>query len=230
MESSELVGWDLANLEKIASLQPDLIIGFGPDAEMYTNMSQIAPTVLVDAAKAMDIVAFQRSLGEYAGAELGSDSAFGQLLARYDERIAALKAAHPDRWPNLEWSRFNDYISELYIVDIHPNLPGVKVLTDLGAKPSKTVAQFPVSYAELVSVETAPEYDADVIFVSAANAQPNPNLLELLKTTFAGQRNQVFSVQQEMWSYPSVKGCELVLDEIERVFADRMIDTSGDFR
>lgn len=80
----------------------------------------------------------------------------------------------------------------IYVVDIHPNLPGVKVLTDLGARPSKTVSEFPVSYAEEISLETVAEYDADVIFVSAADAQSNPQTLELLGTTFAGERDQVF--------------------------------------
>ncbi|NJO83814.1 MAG: hypothetical protein HC828_14115 [Blastochloris sp.] len=69
-----------------------------------------------------------------------------------------------------------------------------------------------------------------MIFISAANAQPNPQVLDLLKTTFAGQRDQVFATQQEMWSYPSIQGCLLVLDEIERALANRTIDTSGDFR
>jgi iron complex transport system substrate-binding protein len=230
LEQSELVGWDLANPEKIAALQPDLIIGASWNTDLYDKLSQIAPTVLLDFAKATDIVAEQRALGELVGADLGPNSPFGQRLARYEQRINALKQAHPEWWPSLEWTRFNDYFEKIYIVDIHPNLPGVKVFTDLGAKPSKTVAQFPVSYAEEVSLETVAEYDADVIFVSAANAQPNPKALELLKGTFAGQRDQVFGVQQEMWSFPSIQGCLLVLDEIERAFAGRTLDTSGDFR
>lgn len=119
----------------------------------------------------------------------------------------------------------------IYVVDIHPNLPGVKVLTDLGARPSKTVSEFPVSYAEEISLETVAEYDADVIFVSAADAQSNPQTLELLGTTFAGERDQVFPVEQGvMWDFSNIQACLLALDEIERAFAGREIDTSGNFR
>ncbi|NJO83813.1 MAG: hypothetical protein HC828_14110 [Blastochloris sp.] len=120
LEKADLVGFGNEDLEKIAALKPDLIIGFGPDPEVYENMAKIAPTVLIDIVKARDIVAAQRALAELVGVETGPNSPFGQRLARYEERIQALKAAHPDRWSNLEWTRFNDYINEIYIVDIHP--------------------------------------------------------------------------------------------------------------
>jgi ABC-type Fe3+-hydroxamate transport system substrate-binding protein len=81
-----------------------------------------------------------------------------------------------------------------------------------------------------VSLETVADYDADVIFVSAPDARPNPRILDLLRETFAGQRDQVFTVEQTMWDFSNIQACLLVLDEIERVFADRTIDTSGDFR
>jgi hypothetical protein len=55
-------------------------------------------------------------------------------------------------------------------------------------------------------------------------------VLSLLQSTFAGQRNQVFTVGQNMWNFSNIQACLAVLDEIERAFAGRTIDTSGDFR
>jgi iron complex transport system substrate-binding protein len=220
------------NLELLVETKPDLVIGSWYDDALYTDISSIAPTVMLDYRNETDIVAWQRKLAELAGvSEAGS--LFATRLVEYERRISALKQAYPEMWPNLEWTRFNDYVANynaIYIVDIHPNLPGVKVLTDLGAQPSKTVADFPVSYAEEISLETIAEYDADVIFVSSLEPQPSPVVLPLLQSTFAGQRNQVFTVGQNMWNFSNIQACLAVLDEIERAFAGRTIDTSGAFR
>ena len=230
MEKLALLGGESgANLERLVEAKPDLVIGSWYNEDIYPDLAQIAPTVMLDYRGETDIVAWQRTLAELAGLpEAGT--LFASRLVEYGQRIDALKQAYPEMWPNLEWTRITDYISEIYIVDIHPNLPGVKVLTDLGAKPSKTVAKFPVSYAELVNLETIATYDADVIFVSAPNAEPNDAIMPLLQNTFAGQRDQVFAVGQNLWSFSNIQGCLLVLDEIERVFAGRTIDNSGDFR
>jgi iron complex transport system substrate-binding protein len=226
---AEFIGGDSGpNLEKIATLQPDLIVGGWWNTDIYDKLTQIAPTVLLDYRAETDIIVWQRSLIPLVGAT--DTSWFEQQAAAYKERVSQLRTAYPDLWPNLQWVRMDTYASDVYVVDLIPFMPGSRVFRDLGATPSKNIGnpQDP-QYDGPISLEALPQFDADIIFVAGPNGEPQANILTLLAGTFAGQRNQVFTTRPENWNFCNVQSLHAVLDEIERALQNGPFDTSGDF-
>lgn len=219
-------GNDALNLEAIAALNPDLIIGMSWQAESYDDLSQIAPTVMLDGAT--DIVAWQRELAALAG--VADNDMLEERIAEYDARVATLREQYLDMWPNLEWTRLADfYAGNFYVLDTFPGDPAFKVFADLGAQQSSTVAQFTGQELPAISLELIPEYDADVIFITAYPEAINPQMLTLLEPTFASQSNQIIEVQHARWAWRNVETLLLILDDLEVMLADGVWDVSGDF-
>jgi iron complex transport system substrate-binding protein len=84
------------NLEAIAAVQPDLIIGVssGITDEEYANLSQIAPTV----AQSAEYVSFGVPWQEQTlviGRALGAEARAEELVAATEARFAAIRAEHP---------------------------------------------------------------------------------------------------------------------------------------
>lgn len=217
------------NLEKIASLNPDLIVGGWWETDIYDQLSQIAPTVLVDYRDEPDLITWQRSLVSLVGAT--ESSWFDQRVAAYEERIAKLQADYPELWPNLQWVRMDAYERDVYVIFDRPMLPGCKALTDLGTRQAKTLGSDPNNpqFEAPVSLELLPTFDADVILLCETDAQPDQAVLDVLQGTFAGRSGQIFPTRSQLWNFANVQSLHAVLDEIERLFAGRTIDTSGDF-
>jgi iron complex transport system substrate-binding protein len=230
LSKAEFIGSDSGpNLEKIAALKPDLIVGGWWNVDTYDKLSAIAPTVLLDYRDEADIIEWQRSLIDLIGAT--DTSRFDQRVAAYEQRIMELREAYPDVWPNLEYVRMDSFANDVYVVDTIPFMPGRKVFRDLGAGQSKTMGDTKAPIFDgPISLEKLPQFDADVIFVAGPNGEPKPEILAILQGTFAGKRDQVFKINPEDWNFANVESLHAILDEIERVLAGRTIDTSGDFR
>ncbi len=87
----EGLGWP-AELEKIATLAPDLILS-PPDAVDTALASEIAPVVVAD-----PIIYSNWKLGmEFWAAALNMEDRYTEMAANYDQRIAELHAALGDR-------------------------------------------------------------------------------------------------------------------------------------
>ncbi|MGB9752281.1 ABC transporter substrate-binding protein [Roseiflexus castenholzii] len=228
-EATFIGGESGPNLETIASLNPDLIVGGWWNTDIYDTLSQIAPTVILDYRNETDIIAWQRSLIPLVGAT--DTSWFDTRVADYERRIGMLKAAYPDLWPTLEWVRMDAYETDVYVVDTIPFMPARKVLSDLGAQQSKTMGDTNAPRFEgAISLDLLPQFDADVIFLCENKDQPNSDVASILGGTFAGTRGQVFTTPSTKWNFCNVQSLHTALDEIERLLSGRTIDTSGDFR
>lgn len=219
-------GNDQLNIEAIAALDPDLIIGMSWQADSYELLTQIAPTVMLD--EATDIIAWQRALADLAGAT--DNSVLDARIAAYEERVEALRLQYPDMWPKLEWARLaNFYVTSFLVMDTSEGSAAHKVLSDLGATLTPTVSMFAGEESPQVSLEVIPEYDADVIFITAFPEPPASEMLALLETTFAGQANQIIEVKNARWTWRNVDALFLVLEDLEAALADGPWDVSGDF-
>ncbi|WAC26643.1 iron-siderophore ABC transporter substrate-binding protein [Ancylobacter sp. SL191] len=78
------------SIERIVALQPDLILGTALADRAYPLLSQLAPTVLIDADNWQD---YLRLVAEVAGRRERGE----QLLEGYRTRVAHLKSRVPDR-------------------------------------------------------------------------------------------------------------------------------------
>jgi iron complex transport system substrate-binding protein len=93
----EAVGGDAINFEKIAALQPDLILALysGITEEEYGLLAQIAPTVAQPAGY-MDFGIPWQELTVTVGKAVGKQAEAAALVAGVEEKIAQVRAEHPE--------------------------------------------------------------------------------------------------------------------------------------
>lgn len=93
----EAVGGDTINFERIAALQPDLILALyaGLTQEEYDLLAQIAPTV-AQPAEYVDYGIPWQELTRIAGKAVGQTAKAEALVASVEEKIAQVRADHPE--------------------------------------------------------------------------------------------------------------------------------------
>ncbi len=114
------------DLEIVANLNPDLIIGLKIDAAPYDLLSPIAPTALVDPS-----VSWERWV-EFFALATGREPELAEIRKRYAGRVAELRAAHQTVLAVKKWAMvFGESASwRIY----HPDTPGGSVLKALGGQ------------------------------------------------------------------------------------------------
>jgi iron complex transport system substrate-binding protein len=154
------------DLEKIAELEPDLILGSaGRHTALYSRLSRIAPTVFVD-----DPAGSWKDAFLLDGLALGQESRAKELLAAYEQRAAEVQAAIP-----------NAASRRISVIGFTPDRirvygPGSfagSVLDDVGlGRPDRQLLtdQADKRFFEL-GTERIAEVDGDFIFVAADSGQ-----------------------------------------------------------
>lgn len=86
------------NLERIAALRPDLILGLyaAVDAEQYERLSRIAPTVVQPADHPDDYGIPWQELTLTAGRAVGREERARELVAEVEARIGRARAEYPE--------------------------------------------------------------------------------------------------------------------------------------
>lgn len=164
MEGVEVVGVEHeVNVEKIAELEPDLIIGNKLRQEaIYEQLSKIAPTVFSETLRGE----WQDNFKLYAKA-LNLEEKGEEVLAQYDAHIEEVKSALGDKL-NQEVSvvRFMAGKTRIYYTD---SFSGV-IFEKLGFKRAEQQAEFFTDDNKLgklaveVGKEQIPEMDGDILF------------------------------------------------------------------
>ena len=156
---------DAINLERIVALKPDLILGTTYTSPPYSQLSQIAPTVLVD---------FEHS-GEwkehfaFAGEVLGKSAEVERVMSDYYQRAKELQ------------EQIDSNSNEVSIVRIYPTHINLYTKSgfigtvledaglsrppsqDLNLEETKALADNPIQYT--ISKEVIDKADGDAIFV-----------------------------------------------------------------
>jgi ABC-type Fe3+-hydroxamate transport system substrate-binding protein len=164
---------------------------------------------------------------------LGIEEAFDVKVAEYEQRLAALRDGHPDLWPELEFVIVDQYspADDNYYYPATSPYTGFIVLTELGARQSRTVEELVVGHEYVgVSVEEMANYDADLLVLTTPDLQPLDPAAELVvSSTFAARADQILHVDTGKWSASNLPGLFAVLDDLEAFVASRDVDNSGDF-
>lgn len=145
------------NLEKVASLQPDLVVGYEFDEDFYDDLSAIAPTVLVQI--------FERPLTEALlelGELVGERERAEALQQEYDARIAALRDELGARVETLSVSVVGAGDPGTFTREDTGQAIGT-VMDDLGLP--RVAAQAADSGDEALSLEQLGTRSADVVLV-----------------------------------------------------------------
>jgi len=213
------------NLEALAVLQPDLIIGAHWDMkDTYDKLSAIAPTVAFDMQTTAD---WQRPF-RFHGQVLGLETQAEAVLEQYQRRVEELSAQVSAPPIQVSLVRVTAPSGELGLY--LKNCFGGSILADLGfARPPSqnegTLDQPP--FAKWISREAMPQADGDVILLFAFGATPeiaasDKAELERLKTDplwqslKAMQQNQVYSVGHYWGAGNSPLAADWVLDDVEQ--------------
>lgn len=217
MEGVEVVGDELQpNIEVIAGLEPDLIIGSKVRQEkMYDQLSEIAPTVFSETFSGN----WQENFALYADA-VNKKAEGEKLLSDFDKRIEDAKAKLGDKLSmEVSMVRFLPEGARIYYKD---SFSGV-LLEKLGfARPE---SQNKDELAEEVTKERIPEMDGDILFYFVWENQPGETAGQkmaeewmedpLWKNLDVVRKGNVHEVSDAIWNTSGgILSANLMLDEL----------------
>jgi iron complex transport system substrate-binding protein len=226
-EDIENVGWLEFNLERIAALEPDLIIGqeLFVVEDVYEELSQIAPTV-----------ATSYEIGDWRGNLRAVAEAFGQTeeverrISEAEGRMEEFRETRGDLLEETLVSLVNIREAEDIRVYTERDFAG-SIPEDAGVRrPEDQRASDPDENMKDLSLELLPQIDADVIVyyvgstggdyeesqAALESIQENP----LWQNLQAVQNDRTYRVDAAHWfGTSSLQAVNLVLDDLEEIFA-----------
>ena len=150
------------NIEKVASLDPDLIIVEGATAFDWgvKKLEGIAPTLYFGIDTPVDLLNAQEKIAT----AVGKDAEFEKLKSDYEAKAAKIKTDYAAKLNSVKWTIASSYGGGEFLVDTGTSWVG-RVLTDAGAsfsQASSDTKEHEVTYStEKLDVLA----DADVILV-----------------------------------------------------------------
>jgi len=218
LQQTKSIGYPRPNLERVLALQPSLILGTTNLEEIYTQASQIAPTVLFEfqtSANWKDIFA-----------------SVGKAVHR-SEKVKAVRNQYRDRLERFQEKIGNPGDLEVSVVRVYPDrfdlyqkntFPGT-ILSDAGL--SRPPSQRGDQFANSISKEQLQLADGDVIFIwtrsnntqelrkaqeAIAQLKANP----LWSKLEAVQQGKIYQVNGDYWIGSGPIAANLVIDDLFR--------------
>ena len=185
------------NLEKIATLNPDLILSSKLRHEqIYDQLSQIAPTVFTETTG----VTWKENFEKHAEAMNRSDQA-KKVMAGYEDRIGRFKNAMGDRLGENEVSVVRFLPGETRIYQKESFIGTVLEDAGLPRPASQDVDEFALLN---VSEEEIPEMDGDAIFVTVYGAPEDSTEDKITSDPLwrkleAVRQDRVYEVSDDLW-------------------------------
>ncbi|WP_124728790.1 ABC transporter substrate-binding protein [Staphylospora marina] len=220
MQGVEVVGTESdINLEAIAALKPDLILGNKMRQEKwYSQLSQIAPTVFSETLRGD----WKKNYELYAKA-LNKEQEGKDLIGKFDARIEELKGKLGDKLnTKVSIVRFMPGSARIYQKD---SFSGI-ILDQLGFK--RTPSQDKPDFAEEVTKERIPDMDGDIIFYLTYDPDNEGNGLKteqewtadpLWKNLGAVKAGKAHKVDDAIWNTAGgILAAHKMLDDIESFF------------
>lgn len=219
LEGVEPLGGESAvNLEMIAALEPDLILGNKMrQEEIYPQLSAIAPTVMTERLRGD----WKVNMRVYAEA-LGMEDKAQEVFDAYDAKVADLREKLGDKTQEeISMIRFLAAQIRIYQLD---TFSGV-ILKDIGfhRPPNQNVEEFAIRTGK----ESIPDMDGDRIFYftydtgnGEANAAEEEALADpLWQSLSAVREGRVHKVDDAIWNTSGgVISANLMLDDIARIY------------
>lgn len=166
------------DIEKIAGLEPDLIIGrMGNDDELLSNLEKVAPTVLLD----------QKTLGFFGSMQAVADLAgvgpeYDRQFARYQAQIAEFKRLVPNA-ADISIAILQPWPEDGYIAASKEYYALSQVIVDAGFAMPALIAELDDTSLDM-SPEFLPEVDADFIFSTYEGLYPDQRSPDEIRAAF----------------------------------------------
>jgi iron complex transport system substrate-binding protein len=220
MEGVTVVGEESQpNVELIASLKPDLIIGNKLRQEkVYDQLNAIAPTVFSETLRGE----WQSNLLLYADA-IGKKAEGEKVIAEYDSRTADFKGKAGDKLnQKVSVVRFMAGKTRIYLEDTFTGI----AFSKLGiTRPDSQ--KYKDTFVEEITKERLPEVDADMIFYftyETGDGKGTAMEQEMLKDPLwqslqAVKNNKAIRVSDAVWNTAGgVIAANLMLDELYKIY------------
>ncbi|MUG47807.1 ABC transporter substrate-binding protein [Paenibacillus woosongensis] len=221
MEGVTVVGEESQpNLELIAGLQPDLIIGNKMRQEkVYEQLKAIAPTVMAEDLRGE----WQINFKLYAEA-LGKSAEGDELMAAFDARIEDFKAKAGDKLnETVSVVRFMAGKTRVY----HTNTFSGIIFDQIGLARTDMTKNAKDSFVDEITKERLPEADADRLFYfTYETGDDKANATEqewtndpLWKNLGAVKNGRAYKVSDAIWNTAGgIKAANLMLDELYEIY------------
>lgn len=197
------------NIEKIAALEPDLIIGAKVRHEaIYEQLSGIAPTVMSEGSGTN-----WHEQAEITAAAVNKSQEMEQLIAELDARAQELGEDIDADGQTASMVRFRPENFRLYGPETFSGSVLEQVGFDLGERDWNEYSMMELS------PENFAEIDGDVIFYTipgSADATTYPAVSELWSESEAVEQGKVYEFEDETWMIGiGVLGANEILDDLE---------------
>ncbi|CAM4473738.1 iron-siderophore ABC transporter substrate-binding protein [Paenibacillus phoenicis] len=221
MEGVTVVGEESQpNLELIAGLKPDLIIGNKMRQEkVYEQLQAIAPTVMSEDLRGNWMSNFKL----YAEA-LGLTDKGNELLAEFDARIQDFKAKAGDKLnETVSVVRFMDGKTRVY----HTNTFSGIIFEQLGIARNAMTLNAKDTFVDEITKERLPEVEADRIFYftyetgdgNASQTEQDWTNDPLWKNLSAVKNGKAYKVDDAIWNTAGgIKAANLMLDDLYKFY------------
>lgn len=213
LDGIDVLGSDRPNLERLLSLQPDLIVGLEWEEAIYPLLSKIAPTVLDDWGGTEN----WRDHFSFVAEVLGKQTEAQQAWNRYYQRIEELKRALGDRYSGKT-------ISLVFLA------PGVifseakgsfpdSILKDVGLqRPASQDVIVPFTQLQF-SEEELSKADGDILLVGGLTKDDQDTLEKLKQKPLwqqlrAVQQNRVYVIDYMTWRGGNLLAADAVIDDL----------------
>ncbi|MGJ5632669.1 iron-siderophore ABC transporter substrate-binding protein [Nostoc sp. CALU 1950] len=217
----ENIGFE-PNLERLLLLKPDLILSNTRLQNIYTQLTNIAPTVALDHPSPP--ASWQKTLEDIAKI-LDKEQEGKQLINDYWQRIEQLKqalgvgVASPKENRRLQMQVSVATVDQTYgIFTYGSKHPTGRLLSDIGLQrpPGQSGDFFTRSN---ISYENLSEIDGDVLFLSYRKGDAKKNLEKLQKSPLwqklkVVQQNRVYFVDSDHWYAFDVLAINAVIDDL----------------
>jgi iron complex transport system substrate-binding protein len=222
LENIESIGSYPPSLEKILSLEPDLILGLEDWLRLSCEqLSDIAPTVLLNKGRYWDFSSFETYI-RYIAQLFNREEIAEEIILQYQNRIAEVRRQLDDRLKNVEVSVIiygcggNNGFSVSSRNAIH-----FQVLDDLGikVKPIFSMNQQFGLCSMSDSIETINKYDSDILFILNTHSEARDFLLEkpLIASLNAVKNGRAYVIDgQDVWDVYGPSGVNRLLDILSK--------------
>jgi len=221
MEGVTVVGEESQpNLELIASLKPDLILGNKLRQEkVYDQLNAIAPTVFSETLRG----AWQSNFKLYAEA-LGKSAEGDKVIADYDNRTADFKEKAGDKLnQKVSVVRFMAGKTRIYLEDTFTGI----AFSKLGITRPDNQKKYTDTFVEEITKERLPEVDADMLFYftyetgDGKGTEMEEEMLKdpLWQSLSVVKNNKAIRVSDAIWNTAGgVIAANLMLDELYKIY------------
>ncbi len=211
------------NVEAIAALKPDLIIGNKMRHEkIYDQLSAIAPTVYSDTIRGE----WKDNFKFYAEV-LNKKSEGEKAIQAYESKITSIKETYSDKLNNeISLVRFMDGKTRIYLGDTFAGT----ILKEIGFK--RPAAQHGTDFVNEIGKERLNEADGDVMLYFTYELGDGKGLAReeewlndpMFKSLNVVKNNKAYKVDDTIWNTAGgIKAANLMLDDLTNMLKEGKI-------